>query len=261
LIEAFVRWMLGQGYSIGATNRALSTVKTYVKLAAKAGKVTTRELALIRSVQGYRLGEAANLDDNRAAQGIPTRRGAKKAAATKLSLEGVDALLTDHPSDGQGRRDRALMHLLLSLGLRVSEVALLTVEDVDLEAGTLTFYRPKVKKTQTHDLINGAHAALRAYLAGYGAPAAGPLFVSSTRRGALTRHAMSTRAINKRVGVLGRRIGVERLSPHDLRHSWATRAARNTAVDRLIDAGGWSGVAMAMRYVEAAEIANEGVNL
>ena len=73
---------------------------------------------------------------------------------------------------------------------------------------------------------------------------------------------MSERALTKRVNYLGKRIGVEGLSAHDLRHSWATRAARNkTSAFALQDAGGWNSLAMPARYVEAAKIANEGVNL
>jgi integrase len=73
---------------------------------------------------------------------------------------------------------------------------------------------------------------------------------------------MSERAITGRVAELGARIGVQGLSAHDLRHYWATRAARNgTPLDRLQDAGGWNSPAMPMRYIEAAKIANEGVRL
>ena len=55
---------------------------------------------------------------------------------------------------------------------------------------------------------------------------------------------------------------VEGLSAHDLRHTWATRAARNgTPIDRLQDAGGWNSPAMPLRYVEAAKVANEGVRV
>jgi hypothetical protein len=53
LVEGFVRWLLPQGYSVGSINVRLSTVKTYAKLAAKAGTVAKDELALIRSVAGY----------------------------------------------------------------------------------------------------------------------------------------------------------------------------------------------------------------
>ena len=159
-----------------------------------------------------------------------------------------------------------MLHLLLDLGLRCGELSGLQVEDFDLDVGQVTFYRPKVKMEQTHDLINGTLKAARAYLEGEGAPSSGPLLVGSTRSGKarpLTDRPMSTRAITKRVKQLGRSmLGIEELSAHDLRHTWATFAARSgTPLDRLMDAGGWSSPAMPMRYVEAAEIANQGINL
>jgi integrase len=73
---------------------------------------------------------------------------------------------------------------------------------------------------------------------------------------------MSEWAITKRVNKPGEKIGVMGLSAHDGRHSWATRAARNkTDAFALQGAGGWNSLAMPRRYVEAAKIANEGVNL
>jgi integrase len=71
---------------------------------------------------------------------------------------------------------------------------------------------------------------------------------------------MSTRRLTGRVTFLGERAGVLGLSAHDLRHSWATRKARGgTPLDRLMDAGGWSSLAMPAHYIERARIANEGV--
>ena len=73
---------------------------------------------------------------------------------------------------------------------------------------------------------------------------------------------MNRQAISARVRRLGEEIGIEGLSAHDCRHYWATRAAAmGTDVMKLKDAGGWSSLAMPMRYVEAAAIANEGVRL
>ena len=65
-----------------------------------------------------------------------------------------------------------------------------------------------------------------------------------------------------RVHDLGAAVGLVGLSAHDLRHYWATRAARSgTPLDRLQDAGGWASPAMPLRYVETAKIANQGVLL
>ncbi|MBC8098749.1 MAG: tyrosine-type recombinase/integrase, partial [Armatimonadetes bacterium] len=76
----------------------------------------------------------------------------------------------------------------------------------------------------------------------------------------LTHSGMTERGINNRVGELGQAIGIATLSPHDLRHYWATDAARaGTDPFSLQDAGGWNSLAMPRRYVESAKIANEGV--
>jgi integrase len=74
---------------------------------------------------------------------------------------------------------------------------------------------------------------------------------------------MSARALTTaRVHDLGAAVGLVGLSAHDLRHYWATRAARNgTPLDRLRDAGGWASPAMPLRYVESKKIANQGVLL
>ena len=70
---------------------------------------------------------------------------------------------------------------------------------------------------------------------------------------------IATRALNKRVELLGRHAGIEGLSPHDCRHYAATFEARKgTPVDRLVDMFGWNSPAMAFRYIEAVQITNEG---
>jgi len=123
-------------------------------------------------------------------------------------------------------------------------------------------YRSKVDKVQTHRLTADARRAAKAYAAAGDMPPAGPLLRASRRGGRLTSAGMRERAITARVRELGAAIGVAGLSAHDLRHAWATRAARNgTPLDRLQDAGGWSSPAMPLRYVDAARVANEGVRV
>ena len=52
MVDGFVKHMLVNGYAVGSVNNHLSTVKTYAKLAAKAGAITPQELAMIRMVLG-----------------------------------------------------------------------------------------------------------------------------------------------------------------------------------------------------------------
>jgi len=156
------------------------------------------------------------------------------------------------------------MCLLLDLGLRCGEAALLKVGGVNLQDGTVTFYRPKVDKIQTHNLPRDTLKAMRAYFEAGDVPVMldAPLLRASRKSGQLTDAGMSERAITKRVRDLGKALcGLEGLSAHDCRHFWATQHARSGRVDaiRLQEAGGWSSLAMPRRYIEDARIANEGM--
>lgn len=246
LVEGFVEWQLQQGYAIASVNAALSTVRTYAGLAAKAGALGADELLLIKGVEGFGGGQARHVDSARET----TRVGAKKAQPTHISDD--QAAQLKRAGDA---RDQLLMALLLDHGLRIGEVEDLTVEGVDLAAGTFRFFREKVNLTQTHRLSPDALAAARVYLAA--APAsAGPLL--RTARG--TKWA--DRNMRQRVAELGAGIGLASLSPHDCRHWWATAAiAGGTDIKSLQDAGGWASPAMPLRYAESASVANEGVKL
>jgi len=238
LVAAFVQWQLTQGYAIGSINVRLSTVKTYATLAMQTGTLSPTELAMIKTVSGFRHGEGRNVDAGRST----VRRGAKKAEATSVGAGQALAL-----KDQADPRDALIMCILLDHGLRCGEIASLDVSAIDLAAGTMTFYRAKVHKTQTHRL---SADTLRAAMKHLATPRSGSLFSTTTRE------------INRRVGELGQALGIERLSPHDARHYWATAAARGkTDPKSLQDAGGWTSPAMVLRYIESAAIANEGVRL
>ena len=262
IVEGFKVWQLQQGYAIGSINGRLSTVRTYAKIAAKVGAISAQESILIASVQGYASKEAKHIDEKRKADGMKTRVGAKKAEAVTIPEDIAQALKAQPATTGQGRRDALIMCLLLDHGLRVSEIAILTRKNFDMKTGTFTFYRPKVNKTQTHEMTADTRKAAAAYFK-YDAPAEGILWRKSNKGtgklGKQLSNTSATRALTKRVELLGRHAGVERLSAHDARHYAATYEARNnTPVNRLVDMFGWNSPAMALRYIEAAHIANEG---
>lgn len=259
LIAAFLRWQLQAGYAVGSINVRLATVRRYCALANSAGTIPAEALALIRTVRGYSGRQARSIDAQRQRAKLPTRLSSKKADARVLAPGQVRAL-KEQPDTPQGRRDRLLICLLADLGLRVGELAGLEVGSVNPRRGTLTFYREKVHTTQTHRLSADALEAARAYLAS-DAPASGQLLRGSRKNGELWQ-GMSVRAIRERVALLGQRIGVDDLSPHDLRHTWATRAARGKSDPfALRDAGGWSSLAMPSRYVQSSEVSNTRIAL
>lgn len=255
MVEAFKEWMEREGDAIASINVRLSTVKIFARLAAQAGTIAPDELRMIETVKGYKHSEGLNIDKKREA----TRRGSKKAVWTKLTPQQAEQLRAQ-PYTPQGRRDAVMIGLMLSLGFRVGEVAALRVSDVDIEHGLIRVYRSKVDKIQTHQLTNGLLAAMRAYLANDAGSADEPLLRSSSKSGKLTHAGMTRFGIQKRIQQLGAEIKVDNLSPHDLRHYWATKAARNgTPIDRLMDAGGWSSPAMPLAYIQREKIANSGV--
>jgi len=264
LVERFRDWMIAQGDALGSVNARLSTVKSYAKLATKAGALDRQEIAMIQLVQGYSHKEHKRIDERR----DTTRRGAKKAEPVKISDKQA-AALKRQPDTPQGRRDALLMAILLDMGLRVGELAILKVKDFDLQARQLKVYRPKVDKTQTHDMPDDVYAAALAYIQNGDAPLMEDArMLRGSRKGKhgdkLTAPGMSERAIQARVLLLGQAAGLEGLSPHDCRHYWATYWANRVSklpkgVLSLQEAGGWNSLAMPRRYVEESAIANEGM--
>ena len=255
IVEGFVKWQLQTGHATASINRRLSTVKSYVKLAAKAKVIDTHELALIQTVSGYSGRSAKSANEKRET----TRIGYKKAEHTRITTEQAQGLKTQ-PDTPQGRRDALLMCLSLDHGLRAGEVAILTVSNIDLKKGMLTgFYRPKVDKEQNHKLSADTLRALRAWFDSGDAPAAGLLLRGSRKGGHLTDAGLSTTSISDRVRDLGKLLGIDNLSAHDCRHYWATYWADKVDMFRLQEAGGWNSLAMPRRYVERSEVANEGM--
>ena len=255
LVEGFVKWLLTQGYSLASVNNRLSAVKVYARLAAKAGVIPPTEQALIREVRGYGRTEGKRVDEARE----KTRVGNKKEEAIVLTAVQARHLKTNHPPTPQGIRDRLLICLFLDLGLRASEVAALRVEDL-AETGYITVYRQKTDTTDRMALSADIGQALTAY-APYLRPS-GILLRGSRKNGKLTDDVMSVRALGSRIKILGRDIlGLWELSPHDLRHTWATRAAKGSNPFVLRDAGGWTNMQTPSRYVERAQVVNEGIKL
>ena len=244
LLEAFIEWQKLAGYSIGTINVRLATIKAYCHLAFDAGILDTDTHTHIQGVKGIPRRQARNIDARRER----VRIGHKKAQAVDIPPELVTAL--KHPQTGfLAKRDALLMCLLLDHGLRVGEVVILKRNQIHLRSRLLTFYRPKVDEPQNDRLTNDTYEAARAYL---------PTLPSKQE----SLFDLAITSVQERVRTLGELVGIQGLSPHDCRHSWATRAASHgTPLDRLKQAGGWSNLQTPLRYIKDAAIANEGVIL
>jgi integrase len=271
-VDGFVRWQLAEGYAIGTVNRRLATIKAYAKACMTAGVLSAEGYTKIQGVRGFGHAQGRNVDAERAR----TRRGSKKAQSVVIPKELARTLKFGHPDDPQGRRDSVICCLLLDHGLRVGELAGLCVEDFTLGSPAesyMRFYRPKVDKVQVHVLTVDTYQAVHEYLerdcTGFTPASTEPLLCGSRRSGRLTHVGLRANTLSDRVKVLGGRVmsadgsyPLQRLSPHESRHYWATQALRHgTSTDALRRAGGWSSVAMPLLYALEAEVANEGVTL
>ena len=255
LVAGFVQWQLAEGFAIATVNRRLSTVKTYADLAFQAGMLTGEQITRIRSVRSTSGRKARNLNQQRALQ----RVGHKKADVVELTVDQA-LVLKQQPDTPQGWRDALLVCLLLDLGLRVSELAALPLSALDTQAGTLTFYRQKVDLVQTHRLSDDASYAAQRYLAHRGLSPGWLFYGSHKNTNLVSQRRMSTRAIYGRIALLGQRLGINALGPHDGRHHWATLAvAGGSDLRAVMDAGGWKSPAMPLRYARSGAISNAGI--
>lgn len=123
--------------------------------------------------------------------------------------------------DVQGSRDRALIELLYSGGLRLAEIHGLDLDQVDLEARRV---RVRGKGGKDRIVPIGGHAvgALQAYLRRReslepGSAARGPVFISS--RGSRLSRRQIQRIVTRFIRLVADEGG---LSTHSVRHSFAT---------------------------------------
>ena len=139
-------------------------------------------------------------------------------------------LLVPDVSGEIGLRNRAILETMYAAGLRVSEVCDLKIFDVELDAGILTC-TGKGSKTRKVPLGKSAVEWLKSYLAIRRKKENienQVLFVTSLGR-PLTRQ-----DIFKMVKTCGIKIGREDVSPHTLRHSFATHLIQNSADVRSV---------------------------
>ena len=143
-------------------------------------------------------------------------------------------MLLDAPkADYQGCRDRAIMELLYGGGLRVSECVNLDISDVDFDLGTVLVLG-KGNKERLQPLGEYASVALKEYLkqrqkAGFSVERAQPLFLNNRNK------RIGDRSIRAMIDKYMKQTAqVKHISPHALRHSFATHLLDNGADIRAI---------------------------
>lgn len=178
------------------------------------------------------------------AEGLAENNPAAQVAAPKslatlphtLSPDEVDLLLSV-PQSGScyDLRDRAMLELLYATGLRVSELVGLTLQDLQLDVGYVTAFG-KRRKQRIVPLGDSARDAVLDYLACGRGELAGdgcPVFLFLNRSGnGLTRQGF-WKMIKRRALQAGI---AKNITPHSLRHSFATHLLDNGADLRAVQA-------------------------
>jgi integrase/recombinase XerD len=212
-LEEVVRQLMGEGRSPRSVARAVACYRGFYRFLVVSGRRQDNPAGDLRAPRAW------------------------KTLPRFLSPEDVDKLLqAPDTSQPRGVRDRALIELLYATGLRVSELVNLRQQDLSLESGYLTT-TGKGRKQRLVPVGDEAAAWLTRYVrearpALLKKRAAAKLFVNARGGAGLTRVGFwkILKEYGKQAGVRGS------LSPHVLRHSFATHLLERGADLRAIQA-------------------------
>ena len=212
-VRAFLAKLSQDAYAASSTSRMLSSLKQFFLFLRKEGILETNPMSLVhRPKQGRHLPKV-------------------------LTASEIEALLqAPDTSSPHGLRDRAIFELMYATGLRVTELVQLKLEDLHLELGFIQTLG-KGDKERLVPLIDEAIEWLEVYLEQVRpsflrlAGSASPQEVFLTERGkAFTRQGI-WKNLNKYVALAGIK---QTVSPHMLRHSFATHLLENGADLRMV---------------------------
>lgn len=193
------------------------------------GRSIARSLSAVRMFFRYLLQQKSGAQNP--AQDVRAPRSEKKLPSV-LDADQIEQLLNIKGNDPVSLRDRAMLELMYSGGLRLSELTSLDVQSIDWSQGTV---RVKGKGDKDRDTIIGRKAALalEAWLA------ARRTFCKSAAEQALflnNRGArLSERGVQLRFEQRAKEQGLDRhVHPHMLRHSFATHMLESSGDLRAV---------------------------
>jgi len=198
LLRRWLAWLTTQGFAKASIARRVSELRSFYRFMQREGIVESNPLMGLSSPK------------------VPRR------LPRYLNVHEAVALLTAPPATTpQGLRDRAILELLYSAGLRVGELVSLDVSHLDI-SGQEVLVLGKGNKERVALMGEPAGAALSHYLA-HGRSQLGS--EQPTRALFLNRFGrrLSAVSVTKMLHKYGKLAGIERrLTPHMLRHSFAT---------------------------------------
>jgi len=215
LVGAFLDHLeLGRSNSVATRNARLAALHSFFRYAA------LRDLA-----------NAALIERVLA---IPQKR-TSRLLVEFLTADEVEALLAaPDRSTALGRRDHALLAVAVQTGLRLSELAQLSRNDVELGTGPYVRCIGKGRKERCTPLTKSVAKVLRSWLGEQQVEGASPVFPGPAGK-ALSRSAV-WRLVGRHVSAAAKScpsLATKRVSPHTLRHTAAMQLLA-AGVDRAV---------------------------
>lgn len=205
-VKEFLAFLGTQSYSKSTTARKLATLRSFYKFCLRRGYIDKHPLATIRTPkQDKRLPKCLTVDE-------------------------INTLLST-PDDGSllGARDRAMLEVVYSTGLRVSELVDLNRNDVDF-TGQAVRVRGKGKKQRVSPIGQTALHALKKYIGMRDADPRSATFNAEALFVNKHGQRLSTRSVRRKLDKYLLECGLDpAISPHTLRHSFATHMLENGA--------------------------------
>jgi len=245
----FVDWLGGQGVTdvryISSTH-----IREYLVSLRRRGLKDTTQHAHARGIKtflNWLVGE--DLLVTSPIRNVPMPRLEKRIPAPYSHDEIRRLLEACDPETPTGARNRAMVLVFLDSGLRLSELAGLSVGDINPQTG-LTTVLGKGRKQRRVRVGRGARAAIEAMLAQGGHPPRGaPLWAVPGRGGASERR-LTPSGIQSMLVRLGRRANVHPCGAHRFRRTfalWCLRDGMDLHTLRLFM--GHEGLAVLQRYL------------
>ena len=182
----------------------------------------------------------------------PVRRNHIQKMSRPLPRHLRDEQVEDFFNVVKGYRDKAMFMLMLRCGLRVEEVANLTMGVIDIKRRTILVEDGKGGKDRIVYMSNDALQALSSYLKARPASRARKIFLSE--KGESKGQPISIRGIQRRMERYARKAKIK-LSCHHLRHTMATQMLNaDTDLSTIQDLLGHSSVKTTQRYCRISNL-------
>ena len=206
-VRAYLAFLNEKQYSKTTIARKLATLRSFYKFLVKRNQVISNPVTVVRTPKQ------------------------EKKLPRFLEYEEVKRLLETPPMDNWlGARDRAILETLYSTGIRVSELVALNMDDIDF-LGEVVHIRGKGKKERIAPIGSSALQVIQHYMEFRNKRAQSNsnfdskvLFVNKHGR------RLSTRSVRRKMDKYLKMAGLDpAISPHTLRHSFATHMLNNGA--------------------------------